>query len=60
MKYVILKKNIEPGNKLCVSPDFLTEAIKTFSNLYPLLCFAISPHPLKLIDDFDELMGIAI
>ncbi|MGA7721222.1 MAG: DUF2461 family protein [Ignavibacteriaceae bacterium] len=59
MEYIILKKNIDPGNKLCTSPDFLTEAIKTFSNLYPLLCFAISPRPLKLIADFDEQMGIA-
>ncbi|MDR3625653.1 MAG: DUF2461 family protein [Ignavibacteriaceae bacterium] len=60
MKYIILKKDITPGNKLYTSPDFLTEAIKTFSNLYPLYCFAISPNPMKLIDEFDERMGIAI
>lgn len=60
MKYIILRKHIDTGNKLCNSPDFLTEAIKTFSNLYPLYCFAISPNPMKLIDDFDERMGIAV
>jgi uncharacterized protein (DUF2461 family) len=60
MKLIILKKNIDPGNKLSISPDFLTEAIKTFSNLYPLYCFAISPNPLKLVQDFDDRMGIAI
>jgi len=60
MKYIILKKNIDKKNKLCNSPDFLTEAIKTFSNLYPLYCFAASPDPMKLIDDFDERMGIAV
>jgi hypothetical protein len=33
---------------------------KNILNLYTLLCFAISPDPKKLIDDFDERMGIAI
>jgi uncharacterized protein (TIGR02453 family) len=60
MKYILLEKEITLDNKLVYSPDFLTEAIKTFSNLYPLYCFAISSNPLKLIDDFEERMGVAI
>ena len=60
MKHIIIKKDIDLKSKLTISPNFLTEAIKTFSNLYPLYCFAISPEPLKLIDDFDDRMGIAV
>ncbi len=60
MKYILLEKEIKLKNKLIYSPDFLTESIKTFSNLYPLYCFAISPNPLKLIDDFEERMGVAV
>jgi len=60
MKYIILKKDIALTSKLSTSPDFLTEAIKTFSNLYPLYCFAISPNPMKLVEEFDERMGIAV
>jgi len=59
-KYILLEKEIALNNKLIYSPDFLSEAIKTFSNLYPLYCFAISPNPLKLIDDFEDRMGIAV
>lgn len=60
MKYIILQKQLPKEKKLCFSPNFLTEAIKTFSNLYPLYCFAISPQPQKLLDDFEERMGIAV
>jgi len=60
MKYIILKKDIALTSKLSTSPDFLTEAIKAFSNLYPLYCFAISPNPMKLVEEFDERMGIAV
>jgi len=60
MKYIILQKNKSLENKLCYSPNFLTEAIKAFSNLYPLYCFAISPQPEKLIDDFEDRLGVAV
>jgi uncharacterized protein (DUF2461 family) len=59
-KYIILQKHLEPDSKLIYSPNFLTEAIKTYSLLYPLYCFCISADPLKLVDDFDERMGIPV
>ena len=60
MKYVLIQKKFSKRDKIIFSPDFLTEMIKAFSRLYPLYCFAISPEPLKLLDDFEERMGIAI
>ncbi len=59
MKYILLQKRITSDSKLTTSADFLTAAIKTFSNLYPLYCFAISPRPLFLIEEFEERLGIA-
>ncbi len=60
IKYIILQRQLTLNDKLTCSEDFLVESIKTFSNLYPLYCFAISPDPLKLIDDFEERMGVAL
>ena len=60
IKYIILQRKLNVDDKLIFSGDFLIEAIKTFSNLYPLYCFAISPEPLKLIEDFEERMGVAL
>ena len=60
MKRIILQKKISLTKKLIYSESFLSEAIKTFSNLYPLYCFAISPNPMKLIEDFDDRLGVAI
>lgn len=60
IKYIILQKKLPLVNKLVYSEDFLIEAIKTFSNLYPLYCFAISPQPLNLIEDFEERLGVAL
>ncbi len=60
MKFILLEKQLTIKDKLIFSPDFLTEAIKTFSRLYPLYCFAVSPDPLRLIEEFDERMGIAL
>lgn len=59
MKYILLEKQLDTENKLIFSSDLLTECIKAFSRLYPLYCFSISSHPKKLIDDFEERMGIA-
>ncbi|MCL5028699.1 MAG: DUF2461 domain-containing protein [Bacteroidetes bacterium] len=60
MKYIIIQKKIDLKSKLIYSDNFLTEAIKTFSNLYALYCFAISSNPLKLIEDFDDRLGVAV
>ena len=58
-KFILLEKNLPKERKLATSPNFLTESIKQFSSLYPLYCFAISPVPLKLLQDFEERMGVA-
>ncbi|HKI77688.1 MAG TPA: DUF2461 family protein [Ignavibacteriaceae bacterium] len=58
-KFILLEKNLPKERKLATSPNFITESIKQFSSLYPLYCFAISPIPLKLLQDFEERMGVA-
>lgn len=60
MKYLLLEKQLGKDKKLIYTPNFLTETIKTFSRLYPLYCFSISPDPLRMVEDFDERMGIAL
>jgi uncharacterized protein (TIGR02453 family) len=60
VKYILLQKSLLKKEKIIYNSEFLNEAIKSFSRLYPLYCFAISPHPLKLINEFDERMGIAL
>ena len=58
-KFILLEKNITFENKIIYSATFLNELIKTFSKLYPLYCFAISPAPLKLLLEFEENLGVA-
>lgn len=58
-KYMLLEKNLSSNNKLCYSDKLIIELIKKFSRLYPLYCFGISPEPLKLLNDFEENLGIA-
>jgi uncharacterized protein (TIGR02453 family) len=60
MKYILLQNSFMKTDKIIYSADFLTSMIKTFSHLYPVYCFAISPKPLKLIEDFETRMGIPI
>jgi len=60
MKFILIEKNLSVKNKIIYTADFLTETIKVFSVLYPIYCFAISSQPLKLLDEFEERMGIPI
>lgn len=57
-KYTLLEKEIPQKNNLLYKADILTELVKQYAALYPLYCFAISPQPLKLIDKFEETMGV--
>ena len=57
-KDILLQKEHPVTDELVASADFLNEAIKTFSHLYPLYCFSFSHNPLALIDIFEEEMGI--
>lgn len=59
-KWLLLEKEIPGTNKLIYSTDILTFLIKNYASLYPLFCFAISPQPLKLIDKFEETLGIPV
>ncbi len=58
-KYILLEKNFDLSNKFCYSDKLIIELIKKYSRLYPLYCFAISPEPLKLLNNFEENLGIA-
>ena len=58
-KYILLQKSLLKKEKIVCKTDFLNEAVKTFSRLYPLYCFAISPRPLKFLNDFEERIGVA-
>ncbi|MFH1194922.1 MAG: DUF2461 family protein [bacterium] len=56
-KHILLQKNIPPGKKSLFKAEFLIEAIKIFSALYPLYCFATSPNPQKKISNFEDSFG---
>lgn len=58
--YLLFEKEISPQNKLLYSADLIPELIKNYASLYPLYCFAISPDPLKLIDKFEESLGVPV
>lgn len=57
-KLFSLEKKLMPDDKLSTSPDFLIEAVKTFSLLYPLYCLAAFSDPLDRILEFEEQFGI--
>ena len=59
LKYLLFQTDRSKNEKIIYSANFLTETIKIFSRLYPLYCFAISPQPLKLLDEFEERLGVA-
>lgn len=54
---MLLQKSMKPSNKLIFSPDIIMEAIKTFSILYPVYCFAVFPQPMKMIEKFEDEFG---
>ncbi len=58
LKMFLLQKSLSIDDPRIYSSDFLIEAIKTFSILYPIYCFSISPDPLKLIEDFENNFGM--
>ena len=57
-KIILLQKELSVKDELAASADYLNEAIKTFSHLYPVYCFSFSHNPLALIEIFEEEMGI--
>jgi uncharacterized protein (TIGR02453 family) len=59
-KYILLEKEIPLKNKMLYSENIVTHLIKHYAALYPLYCFAISPQPLKLLNEFEERMGVPV
>ncbi|MCH7827218.1 MAG: DUF2461 family protein [Bacteroidetes bacterium] len=58
LKMFIFTKRIDRFDKLVQSPDFITEVVKSFSKLYPLYSFCISPQPHKILSDFSDKLGL--
>jgi uncharacterized protein (TIGR02453 family) len=59
-KYILFEKEIPLNNKLLYTTDILTELVKNYAFLYPLYCFSISSQPLKLLEKFEETMGVPV
>ncbi len=58
LKMFVLTKRRDKSDKLVQSPDLISEAVKSFSKLYPLYSFCISPHPHKILSDFTDKLGL--
>ena len=58
LKMFVLTKKLDKSDKLTASPNFITEAVKSFSKLYPLYCFCISPQPQNILNDFTDKLGL--
>lgn len=56
-KHILLQKATLPKRTKIFSSDFIPETIKIILQLYPLYCFAISPTPLKLLEEFKDTFG---
>ncbi|MDP4190789.1 MAG: DUF2461 family protein [Bacteroidota bacterium] len=55
---MLIQKSLRPKeSEIIFSADFILEAIRVFSNLFPLYCFAAFAEPLKMIDTFEEEFG---
>jgi len=59
-KYILLEREIPQTSKLLYKADILTELVKNYASLYPLYCVAISHQPQKLLDKFEETMGVPV
>lgn len=57
-KMLLLQKSISYKDPMICKPEITIELVRIFSILYPVYCFAVSPHPLKLINEFEENFGI--
>jgi uncharacterized protein (TIGR02453 family) len=60
VKHILLETGFELEKKQIYTAEILTKIVKTYSRLYPLYCFAITPDPIKLLESFEENMGVVI
>lgn len=57
-QYILLEKQYPLKHKICTSSALLTEAVKMFSQLYPVYCFSISTDPVRKIEQFENTLGV--
>ncbi len=57
--YILLQLNTFDKKKVATD-NLLPLCVKIFSDLYPLLCFAYFPDPLKEIAKFKESFGVVV
>ena len=57
LKMMLIQKSFSPKEKIIFSPDFILEAMKAFSLLFPVYCFGAFPQPLKMVEEFEEQFG---
>lgn len=57
LQMLLLQKSLKTTEEIIFSEDFLFEAMKTFTTLYPVYCFSVSPEPMKMIESFEENFG---
>lgn len=57
LKMLLIQKSVSPKEKIIYSPDFILEAIRVFSILFPVYCFGAFPEPLRTIEEFEEQFG---
>lgn len=60
LKMILIQKSIQPCDEKIYASDFILEAIRNFSQLYPVYSFAAFPQPLKMIEEFEEHFGSLI
>lgn len=58
LKFALFEKHYPLTHRVCTSASLVTEAIKIFSRLYPVYCFSVSANPEKLINEFENKLGI--
>lgn len=57
LKMMLIQKSLSTKAKVIFSPDFILEAVRIFSILFPVYCFAAFPQPMKMVDEFEEQFG---
>lgn len=58
LQYVLLEKQYPLSGRICTSASLLTEAVKVFSLLFPIYCFSVSDSPIRMIEQFENRLGI--
>jgi uncharacterized protein (TIGR02453 family) len=60
VKHILFEIGFGLEKKQIYSAEILTKIVKTYSSLYPLYCFAITPDPLKYLEAFEDNMGVVL